>query len=222
MQDSNSSRRIVDHTNPDYIRLWKQAGENRFNGAYYYSKEIVKNIIPNVKTDRKWITIHTPKEPADHSIVFVHNNKMPEYMYSYLRMYDDVVLVCGVPQTVEKVINFGKAIYLPLSIDTEELKKYRSPKTRDCAYFGRYSKTVGLKLPPKCEFICNRPRHELLKEMAKYRTVYAVGRTAIEARFLGCKIGVYDPRFPDPSIWKVLSNQDAAKILQRKLDEIDN
>ena len=37
----------------------------------------------------------------------------------------------------------------------------------------------------------------------------------------GCEIMPYDKRFPDPSIWRVLDNRDAAKILQQKLDEID-
>ena len=43
---------IIDHNHPDYKAKWKTLGEDKYNGAYYYSKEIVKNIIPNVKTDR--------------------------------------------------------------------------------------------------------------------------------------------------------------------------
>jgi hypothetical protein len=62
---------------------------------------------------------------------------------------------------------------------------------------------------------------ELLREMAKYRRVYAVGRTAIEAKILGCEVLPYDQRFPDPSIWKVLDSMDAAKMLQRLIDKID-
>ena len=52
-------------------------------------------------------------------------------------------------------------------------------------------------------------------------TVYAVGRTASEAKALGCKLKPYDPRFPKVSFWKVIDNKDAAKILQEKLNEID-
>ena len=33
---------------------------------------------------------------------------------------------------------------------------------------------------------------------------------------------VDDPRFPDTSLWKVLDNKDAAKKLQKMLDEIDD
>ena len=51
--------------------------------------------------------------------------------------------------------------------------------------------------------------------------MYAVGRSAIEAKCLGCRIKPYDKRFPDPRIWKVVDNKDAAKILQRELDKID-
>ena len=64
-------------------------------------------------------------------------------------------------------------------------------------------------------------REDLLRRMTQYKTIYAVGRTSIEARALGCEIMPYDKRFPDPSIWRVLDNRDAAKILQQKLDEID-
>ena len=61
-----------------------------------------------------------------------------------------------------------------------------------------------------------------LPAMAEYKEVYAVGRTAIEAKALGCRVKAYDPRFPDPDRWKVLDNKDAAKILQEQIDQIDN
>ena len=92
-------------------------GPGRWNGAFYYSQEIVNNIIPNVKTDRNWITINVPGVACDHSVVFIHNNKTPE-AYGWLSKYKDLVLVCGVPETCEKVSGLGKAVYLPLSIDT--------------------------------------------------------------------------------------------------------
>ena len=65
---------IVDHDHPVYRRKRMQAGRNKWNGAYYYSKEIVDNIIPLVKTDRNWLTINVPEVAYDHSIVFIHNN----------------------------------------------------------------------------------------------------------------------------------------------------
>ena len=65
------------------------------------------------------------------------------------------------------------------------------------------------------------PREDLLPRLAVYKRCYAVGRCAIEAKILGCDILPYDRRFPDPSIWQVLDNLEAARILQEKLDEID-
>ena len=118
---------IIDHNHRKYREKWKQAGKNKYNGAFYYSKEIVKNIIPNVKTDRSWITVNLPGVGVDHSIVFVHNNLHPE-RYDWLTKYKDIVLVCGIPETVEKVSHIGKAVYLPLSIDTEYISQFKLPK----------------------------------------------------------------------------------------------
>lgn len=44
---------IIDHNNPLYVKKRNSLiNGNKYNGAYYYSREIVKNIIPLVKTDR--------------------------------------------------------------------------------------------------------------------------------------------------------------------------
>lgn len=195
-------------------------GDNRFNGAFFYSKEIVKNIIPMVTTDRSWITINVPGVGCDHAIVFVHNNLHPEH-YDWLRQYKDLVLVCGIPETVEKVQHLGEAIYLPLSIDVEYVRQHIRPKKKKAAFVGRRAKRKGIKLPDGVDIIEGLPRTKLLPAMAEYEEVYAVGRTAIEAKALGCKVLPYDPRFPDPSRWCVLDNKEAASILQKKLDEID-
>ena len=87
---------IIDHTHPNYLRKWRNAGLNQFNGAYYYSKEIVENIIPNVETDRNWITVNVKGVGLNHAIVFIHNNLHPEN-YEWLKFYGykDLVLVCG-------------------------------------------------------------------------------------------------------------------------------
>lgn len=212
---------IISHEHPEYIkRRGSMNGPSRWNGAFYYSQEIVNNIIPNVKTDRNWITINVPGVACDHSVVFIHNNKRPE-AYGWLSRYKDLVLVCGVPETCEKVSGLGKAVYLPLSIDTKDVKAHSGKKTRGRAYVGRQSKHAGIKFPKGTDLLQGMPRDRLLDEVARYREVYAVGRCAIEAKALGCKILPYDPRFPDPKIWKVVDNLDAAKMLQEILDEID-
>lgn len=211
---------IIDHNHREYKRKWSRSGSNKWNGAYYYSKEIVENIIPLVKTDRNWITVNIPPHGCDHSIVFIHNNKKPEN-YAWLKRYKDVILVCGVSETVKKVKDYGKAIWLPLSVDVEYVEHFKTEKTKDAAFAGRPSKRSGIQLPEGIDILENMPRGQLLAEMAKYEKIYAVGRTAIEAKILGCKVMTYDPRFPSANRWKILDNADAAKILQEKLDKID-
>lgn len=211
---------IIDHTHPAYKLKWEHAGTNKWNGAFYYSQEIVKNIIPLVQTDRNWITVNLPGVGCDHSIVFIHNNKHPE-RYEWLRIYKDIILVCGVPETVDKVKHIGKAIYLPLSIDVGYVAQFRTDKTKDAAFVGRPAKRRGIELPDGVDIIEGLPREEMLEQMAQYKTVYAVGRCAIEAKVLKCRLKAYDPRYPKVSKWKVLDNKDAAKLLQEELDKID-
>lgn len=212
---------IIDHTHPAYIAKWQKAGRNQWNGAYYYSQEIVKNIIPNVKTDRNWITVNLRGVGCDHAIVFIHNNLHPEN-YEWLKQYKDLVLVCGIPETVEKVQHIGRAIYLPISIDVDYVKTFFvEEKTKDTAFAGRPSKHKNIELPKGIDILEGIPREQLLYEMAEYKNVYAVGRTALEARALGCKVKAYDPRFPSTGRWRLLDNKAAAKKLQKLLDEID-
>lgn len=211
---------IIDHRHPVYQMRLAMSGKNKHNGAYYYSREITKNIIPNVKTDRNWITVNVKGAGCDHATVFIHNNLHPKN-YEWLKQYKDLVLVCGIPETVEKVKHLGKAIYLPLSVDVDYVKQFAAEKTKETAFVGRAVKAKGIDLPEEIDFLSGLPREELLKRMAEYKTVYAVGRCAIEAKVLKCKLKAYDPRFPKVSFWKIVDNKDAAKMLQKALDEID-
>lgn len=211
---------VVDHTHPAYKLKWEHAGTNKWNGAFYYSQEIVKNIIPLVQTDRNWITVNIRGYGCDHAIVFIHNNKHPE-AYEWLKEYKDLILVCGVPETVDKVKHIGKAIYLPLSIDVDYVAQFRTDKTKGAAFVGRPAKRRDIELPDGVDIIEGLPREEMLEQMAQYKTVYAVGRCAIEAKVLKCRLKAYDPRYPKVSKWKVLDNKDAAKLLQEELDKID-
>lgn len=212
---------IVSHEHEKYIESKKRAGLDQFNGAYYYSIEIVKNIIPNVKTDRNWVTINVPGECYDHSIVFIHDNKNPG-RYDWLKDYKDLVLVCGVPETVEKVKHLADhAIYLPLSVDVKEVESYKKPKTKYSAFVGRANKLGGLHFDYPVDIISGMPREQILEAMAEYEKVYAVGRCAIEAKILGCRVEPYDFRYPDPSVWQIIDNKVAAQLLQVELDKID-
>ena len=220
---------IIDHTHPAYRDRWRVSGSNQYNGAFYYSKEIVKNIIPRVETDRSWITVNIPlhnREPqfhtvgCSHAVVFIHNNLHPEN-YEWLRRYDDLVLVCGIEETMDKVAHLGTPVCLPLSVDVDYVRQYIRPKTKDVAFVGRPSKRSGYDFGDDVDIIEGLPRTRLLEAMAEYRQVYAVGRTAIEAKILGCEVLPYDRRFPDAERWKILDNRDAATMLQEMLDKID-
>ena len=82
------------------------------NGANIYSQLICKWFIPNIKTDRNWVTINVGKA-ADHSIVFIHSNINTAKRYGFLKKYKDLILVCSQKSTMRAVENLGKLyIYL--------------------------------------------------------------------------------------------------------------
>ena len=212
---------IIDHTDERYIKRRDSIGLHRYNGAYYYSKEIVKNIIPNVKTDRHWITVKVPGEGFDHSILFVHDNVDFERTYEYMLQYDDVLYVVGLPDMIEIAEKYGRTIYIPLSVDIEYVETFKREKDRGTAFAGRDEWRGGLHFPQETDFVEMLPREQFLSEMARYENIYAVSRAAIEAKILGCNVLPFHPRFPDPELFKVIDNKDAAKLLQRELDAID-
>lgn len=208
------NQKIFSHLSPEYETAHVE------NGAYLYSEEIVKYFIPNIKTTRNWVTIRKVPYAYDHSIVFIHNNLYSSF-YDYLANYKDLVLVCGIPETCEKVKHLGKTIYLPLSVCVKDVEKWKTQKTKDTCYAGRKGKFASCNVDLSTPHVQGLDHESFLKELAKYKRVYAVGRTAIEAKILGCKILRYDPRYPDPSIWKVLDTFEAIKILQKEVDKID-
>lgn len=215
---------IFDHNSYEYMCRWLRIGKDKHNGAYYYSKEIVKNIIPHIETSYNWVTINAPGRCWNHSIVFIHDNLHPEW-YRWLNNYDDLVLVCSLPfaaENMKKICPKHRVILLPLSIDTKYVKQFRTEKTKKAAYAGRLAKLSDKipeerrAIPDGIDILGGTNREELLKAMAPYETIYAVGRTAIEAKCLGCKIGIYNSLCPVDN-WEVLDNKDAAKILQKML-----
>lgn len=211
---------IIDHTHIEYVKIWDCLGQDRYNGAWYYSQEIVKNIIPRVKTKRNWVTINIPGRACDNAIVFIHNNKNPE-IYKWLKHYNNLVLVCGTVNTAEVMSYIAPSLYLPLSVDVKEVLQFSAPKLKRAAFAGRTSKLEETDIPEDVDILSGMPRYELLERMARYERVYAVGRTAIEAKILGCKVMPYDPRYPDPDIWEIVDNKEAAAMLQKSLNEFD-
>lgn len=211
---------IIDHTHQEYLKMWDALKYDRYNGAWYYSQEIVRNIIPRVRTKRNWVTINIPGRCFDNSIVFIHNNLHPE-LYDWLKHYNNLVLVCGTVKTAERMSMIAPALYLPLSVDVEEVKQYRTAKTRDTAFAGRRTKADKVHFPEGVDILSGLERTRILEEMAKYKRIYAVGRTAIEAKVLGCTVLPYDDRYPNPDVWQVYDNREAAEMLQKALDEHD-
>ena len=92
---------------------------------------------------------------------------------------------------------------------------------RISAFCGRTAKAREHRFNPWTDILSGMERDKLLSEMARYKKVYAVGRTAIEAHALGCEVLFYDQRFRDPSFWKVVDSKDAAFMLQTILDAYD-
>ena len=211
-------RTIIDHTHPAYIRARDRIGKSRWNGAYYYSKEICEFIIPKIETDRNWITINIHKEQVgcDHAIVIIHNHFHPE-RYEWLKKYDDLILVCAAEQDMEELGHLGKTIFLPLSIDVEYVRQFIRPKTREIGYAGRLEKKG--KLPPEADIISKMERKEFLSTLATYRKVYCVDRVELEAKVLGCE--VLHNNIPSFAPEEVIDIRDAAVMLQKALEEID-
>lgn len=207
--------KVFSHESPEYVTPKEE------NGALLYSKEIVKYFIPNIKTTRNWVTIRQVPFAYDHAIVFIHNNLNPSF-YDYLANYHDLILVCGVPSTCEKVKHLGRTIYLPLSVPVKEILKHKRHKTESVCYAGRRNKFASCNVALSIPHVSSLSHDDFLDEIAKYRSVYAVGRTAIEAKILGAKILPYDPRFPDPSVWKIVDTFDAIKMLQDELNYLDS
>lgn len=210
---------ILNHNSATYRQRAPYAWQQR-NGAYYYSKEICDNIIPRVQTNRPWVTVNDYKTCFDDAIVFIHNNLHPEN-YEWLAKFKNLVLVCSQQSTCDAVAHLGRTLHLPLSIDIDYVRRFAKPKQYECAFVGRRSKMSLGEVPEGTVILCGMPRELLLAKMACFEQVYAVGRCALEALALDCKLLAYDYRFPDTSVWKLLDNKEAAKILQEKLNEID-
>lgn len=218
---------IFDHNRPAYQRLMALSGKSRNNGAFHYSCEIVKNIIPSIKTNRSWVTINSG-ECENGAIVFIHSNVEIEKNYAWLRNYNDLICVCSNKQTCKEIEmrGIGKAIYLPLSVDVAEIEKHKKPAhvLQACYAGNMYGwKQIDIRkyVPAGTQYLTDMSRNEFLERLSMYRVVYAIGRCAIEAKVLGCEVRTCDHRYPDPEMWQVLDNKDAAKMLQKELDKID-
>lgn len=223
--------KIIDTTDPNYIaycKMFHPKGSGAHNGAYYYSQEIVKNIIPNVKTWRPWDTLGMKHlRSLDHAIVFIHHNLNHDKVYGWLKRYKDLVYVCSTAASVSWATDQlnGSTVFLPLSVDTEYVKQFKTKKTKEACYAGNLWKfkkpDIAKYVPEGTDFPSkNIPREELLKFIAPYKVCYAIGRTALEAKALGCEVKNCDSRY-DGVDWPIFDNKEVAAILQEQLDLLD-
>lgn len=211
--------KVFNHLSPEYIAI--DIPHN--NGAYYYCKEINDRIIPKIKTKRNWVLLNVPKCCYDNSIVFIHNNKNPE-RYLWMKDYKNLILVCSNYNTLKNMIELFPefhCIYIPLSVDVEYVKQFKAKrKTRKIGYFGRIEKCPEELEDKKIDKIYSNDRDALLKEVAKYKTVYAIGRCAIEAKILGCEVLPHSGEWQNVK-FEVIDNEEVIPELQRLLNEID-
>lgn len=201
-----------------YIRWTERCREDRYNGAYYYAVEIEDIILPALNLGRGTIitagaNLQMPKRVLDRTVVVCHNNQDPETQYWRL-FGKDILWICSKLSTVDKMTDIGeKAVYIPLSIDTRYVEKFKTKKTKDVAFVGnkwKFKHGYLKSLPSSVDQLSNMPREELLAEMAKYRKVIAEGRCLMEAQVLGCEVEI--PDYKDDSI---------GAIFREPLDTID-
>lgn len=219
IRDMETAKMIIDHNHPEYVKLRKKTGKGKYNGCYYYSKEIVDNIIPRVKTTRDWNTVGRELEGMhDGMIVFLHDNATP-WHYDWLKNYDNLVLVCSSQYTADSVKYWGHIVKLPMSIDTEYVKQFRTKKTKDTCFVGNsWVRANSNRIPDNVDFFSSMPREELLKAVAPYRKAYAIDRCAQECKVLGCELLSLETRYHCDDVGKVLDNRDAAEMLQQILN----
>ena len=184
-------------TSPKFIAWRNSRASGKENGAYYYSKEIEENILPEIKADVLIVTagaaLYTAMELPDGCVVVCHDNRST--MQSYGQLFGKkIIWVCSKQSTVETLEGYGeRAVYIPLSIDTQYVKKFKRKKTKDTAYVGNawaFKRDYLNSLPANIDQLSDMSRESLLKEMAKYKNVIAEGRCLMEAQVLGAKTEV--------------------------------
>lgn len=213
--------KVLGTKDPAYINWQKRKIGNIHNGAHYYGQEIEELILPHIKANVFVVvaggTIR-PRSVPDRCIFVCHHNLSPQKMYKQF-LEKDILWVCSKPSTVEKMRACGeKAVYIPLSIDTKYVEKFKTEKTRDIAFVGNFWKFKFRyleSLPDNVHQIGVLDRKRLLEEMAKYRRVIAEGRCNMEAQVLGCEVELPDYKSLNLSIdldaipREVLDSRDA-------------
>lgn len=221
---------ILGTKDPVYHRWITRGLKGSHNGAHYYAKEIEELILPHIDAD---VFIATtggtvqPKKVPDGCAFVCHHNVSPEKAYEPF-LNRGLLWICSKPSTVGKLEAIGEnAVYIPLSIDTEYVKRFRTEKTRDIAFVGNFwnfKENYINSLPNNVHHVGELPRERLLEEMAKYRRVIAEGRCNMEAQVLGCEVEL--PDYGKPSLEaiprEVLDSRDAIPYWKEVLTNYAN
>lgn len=226
-QDMNNI--IVRADNPNYLAKWNGLDKaSKYNGAYYYSHDIEKYIVPLIKTKRP-INVIGIRECGgeDNMLVFVHHYLNVREKYQWLSKYRNVVIVSSDYEADKELARYGTVIHLPLSINVDEVAKHRvKKKTQKACYYGNpwgfKRKEIAELVPPEVHRFGTMPREKAWDIVAQYRECYAIGLCALEAQVLGCRLKMSRYRYPDPEeSFPVLDCKEAARRLQVALDSID-
>lgn len=218
---------ILGTKSPVYRHWRDRQSHGKENGAYYYSKEIEENILPELNLDMFFVTagaaLYTPRQLPDGAIVICHDNRSTRQSYGSL-FGKGIIWVCSKHSTVETLEGYGeKAVYVPLSIDTEYIKQFKRKKTKDIAYVGNawdFKREYLNNLPSDIEQLSGMARVKLLEEMAKYKRVIAEGRCLMEAQVLGSKTEVPKYEHAEAVYVEALDNREAVKYWREALEPI--
>lgn len=220
--------RIIGTDDKDYLALYNNLPDNaKHNGLYYYAKTLEKDVAPFLNTDRLINLIGLKAcGGEDRMILFVHNNLTPEKDYAWSKCYDDVIYVSNTKRSYEYMKNYGHSLYLTPCVNVKEVKKFGRgvKKDQEACFAGNpwpaYRDEIDKYVPAWVHRFGTMPREELLPIIAHYKKVYAMGCTAVEARALGCKIMKRSEEY-DPEDFPLLDVKDAIRILQNKIDEVE-
>lgn len=224
--------KVYDHLNhPLWCPLYKQRhlSRGRTNGGYTYSQDIVKFQIPLIidilkKQDKyqniviSTVTMIDPcilTKTTDLVICYLHESIERELSgcLKIRKFYDKkIIFICSRKDVYNKLRAVGfKCIFIPMSIDTKQLKDYVIPKNekyqdKRVIYFGnKYLGKDTLFAETKAAFIRNGwtfdeissnifnnngvklSRDEIFNILTKYKYGIAGGRCALEMNYLGIK-----------------------------------
>lgn len=203
-----------------------QASHYTNNGGYFYGKEIEENILPHFDyLDATVITVAASlyrPETVGRAVVVCHDNR--DTLRSYiLWLKKDMLFVCSKESTVKTLRDAGeRAMYVPLSIDTEYVKQFVTDKTKEVAFVGNkwgFKKDYLESLPADIDQLSGMSREDLLREMAQYKRVIAEGRCLMEAQVLGAKTEVPQYKGGVESVFvEALDNRDTIEDWRKALE----